>query len=227
MVRGKMSVQEKRDIARRQIMDVSLELFLKKGFEETTTRDIIAKAGILNGSLYNRFKNKDEILISILKDAIADIMRESEEIFRNSKNFLAALSFPGIFQLYVASRSVRIAKLIYVVHCRWEAVNIFIDIFGEWWTQFVKEFNFASTDSDRSRMILSSFIGSIGNMVGFYANGGNADYKEASKHHVLTIATTLGVPVVNLSETLDIVFNLLESGELVFLGHKLSEGLTE
>lgn len=93
MARGKMSVQEKRDIARRQIMDVSLELFLKKGFEETTTRDIIAKAGILNGSLYNRFKNKDEILISILKDAIADIMRESEEIFRKSKNFMAALSF--------------------------------------------------------------------------------------------------------------------------------------
>ena len=222
-----MSVQEKRDIARRQIMDVSLELFLKKGFEETTTRDIIAKAGILNGSLYNRFKNKDEILISILKDAIADIMRESEEIFRKSKNFMAALSFPGILQLYVASRSVGIAKLIYVFHCRWEAVNIFINIFGDWWTQFVKEFNFASIDSDKSRMILSALIGSIGNMVGYYANGGKADYKDASKHHVLAIATTLGVPVVNLSETLDIVFNLLESGELNFLGHKLSEGLTE
>ena len=99
MARGKLSVQEKRDIARRQIMDVSLELFLKKGFEETTTRDIIAKAGILNGSLYNRFKNKDEILISILRDAIGDILHESETILRQGNSFLAALSFPGIFQL--------------------------------------------------------------------------------------------------------------------------------
>ena len=76
MARGKLSVQEKRDIARRQIMDVSLELFLKKGFEETTTRDIIAKAGILNGSLYNRFKSKDEILYTIFEEAVRDALSQ-------------------------------------------------------------------------------------------------------------------------------------------------------
>lgn len=227
MARGKLSVQEKRDIARRQIMDVSLELFLKKGFEETTTRDIIAKAGILNGSLYNRFKNKDEILISILRDAIGDILRESETILRQGNNFLAALSFPGIFQLYVASRSKSIARLIYVVHCKWDAVEIFSDIFDDWWRHFVQEFGLAKADPERSRLVLSSMIGSIGNMVGYYANGGNAPYQEASKHHLMMISTTLGIPALNLDEILGTIFSILESGELEFLGHKLSEGLLE
>ena len=218
MARGKLSVQEKRDIARRQIMDVSLELFLKKGFEETTTRDIIAKAGILNGSLYNRFKNKDEIPISILRDAIGDILRESETLLRQGNNFLAALSFPGIFQLYVASRSKSIAKLV---------LEIFSDIFEVWWKHFVEEFGLAKADPERSRLVLSSMIGSIGNMVGYYANGGNAPYQEASKHHLMMISTTLGIPALNLDEILGTIFSILESGELEFLGHKLSEGLLE
>ena len=70
MAKAKLSVEEKREIARKHIMDASIELFYEKGYAQTTTRDIIAKAGILNGSLYNRFKNKDEILTSLVKEAI-------------------------------------------------------------------------------------------------------------------------------------------------------------
>ena len=59
MVKARPSVEEKRELARRQITEVSLELFLEKGYEDTTTRDIINQAGILN----QKFENVQNPLI--------------------------------------------------------------------------------------------------------------------------------------------------------------------
>lgn len=73
--------EEKRIEARNQIMRASLKLFYTKGYEDTTTRDIIREAGILNGSLYNRFRSKDSILSSIVSDALADVLEGSEKLF--------------------------------------------------------------------------------------------------------------------------------------------------
>lgn len=36
-----------------------MELFYVQGYDKTTTRQIIQKAGILNGSLYHSFTNKE------------------------------------------------------------------------------------------------------------------------------------------------------------------------
>lgn len=227
MVKGKLSVQEKRDIARKQIMEVSLELFLTKGFEATTTRDIIAKAGILNGSLYNRFKNKDEILISIIRDAIFDILNESESIFKKDNNLLAAVAFPGIFELYVASRSQSIARLIYLVHSKWEAVDLFIEIFNDWFRKFVPENGMGGMDREKIDMMLAYHIGSLGTVVGYYANGGTCPYEITAKHHLQITATALGMPVMDAEAILDSLKSILESGDLVFLGRRLGVGLQD
>ena len=104
MANGRPSVKEKRELARKQITEVSLELFLEKGYEETTTRDIINKAGILNGSLYNRFKSKDEILISIVKEATEEILENAMELLKRENNLLLAASFPAALELNMASK---------------------------------------------------------------------------------------------------------------------------
>lgn len=49
------------------ILDVSLELFLKKGFEHTTIQNIIDHLGGLSkGAIYHHFKSKEEILDGVL-----------------------------------------------------------------------------------------------------------------------------------------------------------------
>ena len=76
MVRRYISNAEKRrEESRKIILDAAIELFFTKGYENTTTRDIIMKAGILNGSLYNRFKSKDEILYTIFEESVKDALR--------------------------------------------------------------------------------------------------------------------------------------------------------
>ena len=53
------TMEERREESRRKIMEAAMDLFYYQGYKETTTRDIVKRAGILNGSLYNRFKSKE------------------------------------------------------------------------------------------------------------------------------------------------------------------------
>lgn len=50
---------------RNEIMDAAIDTISKKGFANATTKEIAAAADMAEGTLYNYFKNKDDILMSI------------------------------------------------------------------------------------------------------------------------------------------------------------------
>ena len=50
------------EATRQQILDTALELFRERGFEETTIRDIAARAGLSLGAAYYYFKSKEAIV---------------------------------------------------------------------------------------------------------------------------------------------------------------------
>ncbi len=62
-----------REALRNKIIKISRKLFLEQGYENTTVRQILKKAGLSTGSLYHFFKNKEEILLFSLKDALLEI----------------------------------------------------------------------------------------------------------------------------------------------------------
>ncbi|MGL5435355.1 MAG: TetR/AcrR family transcriptional regulator [Lachnospiraceae bacterium] len=50
-----------------KILNVSLKLFLEKGYEHTSIQDIVENLGGLSkGAIYHHFKSKDEILIAVM-----------------------------------------------------------------------------------------------------------------------------------------------------------------
>jgi len=62
-----------REAVRNKIIKISRRLFLEQGYENTTVRQILKQAGLSTGSLYHFFKNKEEILLFALKDALLEI----------------------------------------------------------------------------------------------------------------------------------------------------------
>jgi AcrR family transcriptional regulator len=50
-----------------QILDAAVRLFAEKGFHRTTTRDIAEAADVAEGTLYNYFANKDDLLFGIMQ----------------------------------------------------------------------------------------------------------------------------------------------------------------
>ena len=54
---------------RRKILEVSKELFLEKGFDNTSIQDIIdGLGGLTKGVIYHHFESKNEILQSIISE---------------------------------------------------------------------------------------------------------------------------------------------------------------
>ena len=59
--------RERRVAARRaQILEAAASLFAEKGFHRTTTKDIAEAADVSEGTLYNYFDNKEDMLIGIM-----------------------------------------------------------------------------------------------------------------------------------------------------------------
>ncbi len=55
--------KERRD----EILDVAERLFCKKGFDNTSTNDILEAIGIARGTLYYHFKSKEDILDAMIE----------------------------------------------------------------------------------------------------------------------------------------------------------------
>jgi AcrR family transcriptional regulator len=53
---------------RRKIYEAAMELFREKGFEQTTMRDVAAKAGVALGGAYYYFSSKEAIVLSFYQE---------------------------------------------------------------------------------------------------------------------------------------------------------------
>ncbi len=58
------------DSAKGRLIQAAARLFRDKGYERTTVRDLAAEVGILSGSLFHHFKNKERILRAVMEEAI-------------------------------------------------------------------------------------------------------------------------------------------------------------
>lgn len=63
-----------------EILDVAEQLFATKGFDHTSTNDIINAIGIARGTLYHHFKSKEEILDAVIDRITEALMRQAEAI---------------------------------------------------------------------------------------------------------------------------------------------------
>ena len=68
------------EAVRNKIIKISRRLFLEQGYDNTTVRQVLKKASLSTGSLYNYFKNKEEILLCSLKDALLEISSLTDNI---------------------------------------------------------------------------------------------------------------------------------------------------
>src|SRR5574340_184328 len=64
-------VEERRE----QILKAALKVFGEKGYERATIAEIARRAGVAEGSIYNYFKNKGDLLVGIPSQMVQPPMR--------------------------------------------------------------------------------------------------------------------------------------------------------
>lgn len=81
-----------------KILKISLKLFSAKGYQATTVRDIAGAMGVKQSALYNHFKNKDEILETLVSEltssAIVQIFadKDPQELHKQGKTLLMSIA---------------------------------------------------------------------------------------------------------------------------------------
>ncbi len=77
--RPRKTVDERDDGNRRQaLLNSAAQLFRRKGFDATTTRDIAAAVGMQSGSPFYHFKSKDALLYAVMEEGMRSALTRQQ-----------------------------------------------------------------------------------------------------------------------------------------------------
>jgi AcrR family transcriptional regulator len=72
-------ISKKPEERRREIVAASRELFLSKGYENTTMQDVMTKLEIAKGTAYHYFKSKEVLLDAVVENMVAEYIEIVEK----------------------------------------------------------------------------------------------------------------------------------------------------
>ena len=84
---------------RNQLIDVAIDLFSRKGFGGTTTREIAAAAGVTEAIIFRHFATKQDLYKAILDTRCAS--PDAEAWFSETRQFMDSNDDEGLFRLIV------------------------------------------------------------------------------------------------------------------------------
>ncbi len=73
--------EEKRKKRKEVIFQAAVELFNRKGFSETTMKEIAERTDFAVGTLYNYFRSKNQLLLEIIASKFEEIQYSTEDHF--------------------------------------------------------------------------------------------------------------------------------------------------
>lgn len=80
-----MRVVKEAEERRNEILDVAERLFATKGFDNTSTNDILDEVGIARGTLYYHFKSKEDILDAMIERISKRLVAKAKAIAENKE----------------------------------------------------------------------------------------------------------------------------------------------
>lgn len=81
---------------RRQILDTAVDLFARKGFAGTTTKEIAAAAGVNEALIFRHFANKEQLYVAILD--LRACGPEAETAYAELRDCMARRDDEGLFR---------------------------------------------------------------------------------------------------------------------------------
>ncbi len=202
-----------------KIIDIAFDLFLENGYEDTTIRMIVEKAGIHIGSLYYLFPNKESILKAMMI-TVYDMIHKKAEIVRINNNDLAALLYPTASILYMTSRSKNVARLLYKSYSTWSVFDELLKFSKNW----ALKYDFSPNSDDREYHSKLFFVfGGLGNMIGEFYYSSRALYYRERLDKFIDVACRIFARDVpeDIESAKNLLYNLLESEEITILGKQI------
>lgn len=76
----------------RAILSAALDAFAERGYHGTSVRDIADRVGTSSAALYHHFPSKHDILVTLMREGIDRLVRDSEATLERHDDPVAALA---------------------------------------------------------------------------------------------------------------------------------------
>jgi AcrR family transcriptional regulator len=203
-----------------RILEVSRDLFIEEGYKKTTTRQIIQKAGILNGSLYHFFENKE----AIFKHIMVDIYEETENLSKNlaekySDSILGFALLPAL-QLYVVGKHEKLAELFHEAYSAWPILDLFTKKTSERMQNLFHDYNPDFSEQDYYLNTLS-IVGCARNFIAESYFMGDIDYQDKLAIALKMFQLLFNIPAFDVSKTIAKIDHIINTEEIVIYGVRI------
>ena len=99
-----MRIVKEAEVRKEEILDAAEKLFAAKGFDNTSTGDILDAVGIARGTLYYHFKSKEDILDGVIERITDRLMCDAGDIVRQKELPVLERLTKAILSLNVESK---------------------------------------------------------------------------------------------------------------------------
>ncbi len=97
------------------IIKQAKELFTTLGYDKTTTKAIAKKCGIAEGTLFNYFANKDEILVAVFENIVIDNQEDLEKGLPSVEEVLIKSSLRPIKKMNIVPKPILIDMFVIMI----------------------------------------------------------------------------------------------------------------
>ncbi len=104
--------ESKKEEKKERLLKESLELFIEKGFDQTSIEDITGKAGVAKGTFYNFFEKKEDVLLYYLDREMVKSRHEIQQNIGDMKTIVDKLELLIITYLKYIFRDKGFAKVL-------------------------------------------------------------------------------------------------------------------
>jgi AcrR family transcriptional regulator len=186
--------EQRRNETTEKIISVSKDLFVKRGYKTTTTRQIAEAAGILNGSLFHLFPTKEDILMGVMVSIYSDALEEAESYLSGNEDIIITMGYPAALELYAAYKDPRASELLFEAHSSWKVMNGLVDRSVDWTESRLN--GFASDEEKESYRLDSILIwGCLGALISECYHGQPRGFDAALRSILKIICSLNDIPV--------------------------------
>ncbi len=108
-----MRILKEPEVRKNEILDAAEELFAQKGFDGTSTNNILEKASIARGTLYYHFKSKEDIMDALIERINARILTAAEEIASDKNIPVFERLLRAVLALNVSEQSANVLEYVH------------------------------------------------------------------------------------------------------------------
>lgn len=107
-------MKEKKNDKHQRIIQAATKIIAQKGFFQAKVSDIAREAKVADGTIYNYFENKDDILISLFEKQMQYILDYMEDQVSAEKDTKRKLEIFALVHLKFIEKNIDIAEIIQV-----------------------------------------------------------------------------------------------------------------